>query len=627
MTITFLFEVDWANNGSWIDESAQVLLARVASGFKEGVPLTERVAAVGTCSLTLDNSSQRYSPDYASGPLYGNLLPRRPIRVRATDGVTTWTVFRGYINDIVPQSGMDGSREVVITCADLLQILTDEKISLELIQNKSADQLLATAVDAALWTAFATATITVTSVPTSLHTFTLNGQVYTFAFPPTTAYQVTNPNAGVLPDYLAYLAQNLAACINAGAGAGSVYGSGTLKAPGVAATVSSRVITLTATLPGAIGNLNTLSITGGWATLSGSTFTGGIDVPVGLINYQLGTELFDVAADRWASDTTTAYDVIRDIVHSDQGRFFVQRNGTLTFLNRRWFFKPLTTAVVVDDTSPVTVEAGRYIDTIANIVHIVVQPRSIVGAPGVIASSNASIKLPAASVNAPLTRKVALHFRDSSNNAIGGKDLVLPLAIGTDLIVGTARGASDYNNSPSWSIGTPDIRGSEVILPFKTTALGPLYVSNLQVRGKPVTNFAPVTVSEEDATSQASYQKRLLAVEMPLASDDSLADSLATYLLNRYKTPFTDVRKLTFYNHSVIGSVNLFSIDLFNVISVSDSQIGLSAAKVYVIGIQLEITPSTYALTFITSRADENIYWNLGTVGYGELGTNTRLAA
>src|SRR5258708_12374220 len=97
MTITFLFEVDWANSGSWIDESAQVLLARVASGFKEGVPLTERVAALGTCSLTLDNSSQRYSPDYASGPLYGNLLTRRPIRVRPPHALTTSTAFRAYI--------------------------------------------------------------------------------------------------------------------------------------------------------------------------------------------------------------------------------------------------------------------------------------------------------------------------------------------------------------------------------------------------------------------------------------------------------------------------------------------------------------------------------------------------
>jgi hypothetical protein len=31
-------------------------------------------------------------------------------------------------------------------------------------------------------------------------------------------------------------------------------------------------------------------------------------------------------------------------------------------------------------------------------------------------------------------------------------------------------------------------------------------------------------------------------------------------------------------------------------------------------------------LTLHTTRADDRIYWNLETTGYGELGTNTRLA-
>src|SRR5512140_1412291 len=82
MSTSFLFEVDWANSGTWVDESARILSARIRSGFKEGTALTELVAPVGACTLVLDNSTQRYSPDYGSGPLYGNLLPRRPIRVR-----------------------------------------------------------------------------------------------------------------------------------------------------------------------------------------------------------------------------------------------------------------------------------------------------------------------------------------------------------------------------------------------------------------------------------------------------------------------------------------------------------------------------------------------------------------
>jgi hypothetical protein len=45
-----------------------------------------------------------------------------------------------------------------------------------------------------------------------------------------------------------------------------------------------------------------------------------------------------------------------------------------------------------------------------------------------------------------------------------------------------------------------------------------------------------------------------------------------------------------------------------------------------VIGLDLDITPDGFTLTFHTTRADDRIYWNLGVVDYGELGTNTRLA-
>src|SRR5688572_29617524 len=102
MATTFSFEFDWDNNGSWTDEAAEIRSTHIRIGMAEGAPLTDTVAQIGTCVLTMDNSTQRFSPDNASGALYGKLLPRRPVRVRATDGVTTWALFRGYIDRIEP---------------------------------------------------------------------------------------------------------------------------------------------------------------------------------------------------------------------------------------------------------------------------------------------------------------------------------------------------------------------------------------------------------------------------------------------------------------------------------------------------------------------------------------------
>ncbi len=76
----------------------------------------------------------------------------------------------------------------------------------------------------------------------------------------------------------------------------------------------------------------------------------------------------------------------------------------------------------------------------------------------------------------------------------------------------------------------------------------------------------------------------------------------------------------------MIGGVNVFSLSLFDVLSLTDSQTGVSAMQCYVTGIDLDITAAAFTLTLHAARADDRVYWNLGVADYGELGTNTRLA-
>lgn len=71
------------------------------------------------------------------------------------------------------------------------------------------------------------------------------------------------------------MAANLASAINAGAGAGTTYGTGTVANPSVTATSALGVLTVTAITPGTVGNAiattETLS-NGAWAN---TTLTGG----------------------------------------------------------------------------------------------------------------------------------------------------------------------------------------------------------------------------------------------------------------------------------------------------------------------------------------------------------------
>jgi hypothetical protein len=530
-------------------------------------------------------------------------------------------VFRGVIERIEPDSGPQGRRRVVITCVDAIGVLASQRISMELQQNKRADQIIAGAVNLAYGAPAATGTITLTSNTLNGQTVTINGQTYTFktALTPL-AYEV------MIGANSAATASNLKAAINGEGTVGTNYASGTNRLADVIASVSGSAITVTATLPGAGGNGYTLAKSGAGITLSGATLTGGADAPSGLVNYGQSTEAFTMTANGWTSDNTTALDIIAQAAFSDQGRFFVQRDGTVTYKDRLWFYKPLTTALALD-ANPFEMKAGRSVDRIYNVVNVTIQPRTTVAGATVLASANTVIRIPPLGPNGPGSRRVTLHFRDDSGRLTGGTELVLPLVPYTDYAVGDSKVDTSYTTRPYFYFGPFEVKASEITIPMYNTAIGPLYVSLLQVRGRAVTVYDPLTVTQSDATSQSAYQTRPLTLTLPLSSDESFAESLAQYVLDRYKVPFTAVESITVRNTDVINGVNVFSLNLFDVITVTDSQTGLSGVKCFITGEALHITPDGFTLTWHTARADDRGYWNLGVTGYGELGVNTRLAA
>lgn len=83
----------------------------------------------GNATVVLDNRDRRYDPTYSSGPYYGNLLPRRQIRIDATvdSGVTYYDIFRGFIDGWpvnLTNAGFDST--VTVTCYDALGLLAQE---------------------------------------------------------------------------------------------------------------------------------------------------------------------------------------------------------------------------------------------------------------------------------------------------------------------------------------------------------------------------------------------------------------------------------------------------------------------------------------------------------------------
>jgi hypothetical protein len=115
MAVILSVEVDWTRTGHWVDETCRARRVVTWAGFERpGDP----VAAIGRATVELDNTGGRYSPDNGASPLSGDVTPGRPLRVRASDGVQTWTVFYGYIERIAPNAGYLGAQRVRLEAFD-----------------------------------------------------------------------------------------------------------------------------------------------------------------------------------------------------------------------------------------------------------------------------------------------------------------------------------------------------------------------------------------------------------------------------------------------------------------------------------------------------------------------------
>jgi hypothetical protein len=105
---------------TWTDVTSYVR----GMDISRGIPDDWTLQADGSATVTLSNRDRRFDPFNTTGPYYGNLLPRRQIRIRATHASTTYDVFRGFIAGWPPEwtdAGTDST--VTLFCFDALQLL------------------------------------------------------------------------------------------------------------------------------------------------------------------------------------------------------------------------------------------------------------------------------------------------------------------------------------------------------------------------------------------------------------------------------------------------------------------------------------------------------------------------
>jgi hypothetical protein len=101
----------------FFDITSRLVTAQIRRGKSQAL---DRIDA-GVLSVTVDNSDRTFDPLYENGPYFGQLIPRRSVRVTSND----LPVFIGFVDDFDIQYEPGVQSVVRIDASDALSVLTN----------------------------------------------------------------------------------------------------------------------------------------------------------------------------------------------------------------------------------------------------------------------------------------------------------------------------------------------------------------------------------------------------------------------------------------------------------------------------------------------------------------------
>ncbi len=319
----------------------------------------------------------------------------------------------------------------------------------------------------------------------------------------------------------------------------------------------------------------------------------------------------------------------------------------------------------VFETPALTLDGEHYmqyseinVDRVANYITVSYIPRSDLTA-GVVAKADNAIRVPPQTGGKRWTRRKGWPGQGTTPYDIGGgvtetvltpaagihplpyvnpangrfmaaRNIIMPER-GTDFTLNEeadGSGSFDYTVSEPQRVTLSMVEsGSGLDITFTNTAIGNLYVRDFQVRGTGIVNYDAEQIIRADETSLGLYGQRMYTYRIPLDSGRIFAEAVAHYLLSRFKTPSTETDVVDLGYMDKVGAVNLFGLEIGDVIALSEDQTGISAHKLLIMGMAYDIPQGGRApsVQLFTRRISDQTYWILGDSTYGVLGETTRL--
>ncbi len=149
MAGTYTIKVDWDNDGDFEDVGEDVTAYCQEASFERGRDDELGEAVAGIAELRLVNTDNRFSAELTTGPMYGDILPRRRVEIKST-APEAEDLFTGYISEYDDDPD-HRERTIGIYCVDQMDVLARAEIRTPLYTSVLEGYLIAEILSYADW--------------------------------------------------------------------------------------------------------------------------------------------------------------------------------------------------------------------------------------------------------------------------------------------------------------------------------------------------------------------------------------------------------------------------------------------------------------------------------------------
>lgn len=306
---------------------------------------------------------------------------------------------------------------------------------------------------------------------------------------------------------------------------------------------------------------------------------------------QPGKSRFAYVGDWWR-DSTSTREAIGETAASERGRFYIDREGAAVFLNRHHtLIQRRIAAEFHDDMRGM---AYRYGDQRLNQIALLMTPR-------VLGESGALIWQLRAPQRIARRSDLLLNLRlmDERDQPVGLLEF--------DRLEARFQLSPEEGGRviPSGAVAEVMRLGTTSIqLRLTNQTRNDLYLTLLQLYGKPLYRSDPIEIRAEDGEGMHIYGLKRLALDLPALSHIETAQAFADYELARRKHPRGSIHSLQIDARDHLPAA--LSAGLFERIRVSEAQTGHGARDYFIIGEEHHVSDggTRHSVTWTLEPAD-----------------------